>query len=247
MFLLSLFWPPPFSISLSLSLSCSCPFSFLLVFLFDFFWFLVFVSFFPLLSSLLLFHERNNIKIFNCNIFVHQYFLFFCFLSCFLFQIPFSYLCYFLILSYVFVQHQCFWFQKTKLKNNNFWWKGGLQQKFVFLSTYVLLNMKSYRFFCPIFGQFWWMFKKHDKIGISAHFKKAKNWKKIHFEVLLSGPSGCYYLGQVDCNLKMANLAQIITPQICARNFFFTKSVDTPIVIVFFDEQCFVKKQTWPR
>ena len=58
----------------------------------------------------------------------------------------------------------------------------------------------------------------------------------MHFEVLLSGPSRCYYLGQVDCILKMTNLAQIITPQICARNLFFKKkSAETPIFIVFFD------------
>ena len=57
------FWPPPFSIFLSLSLSASCPFilSFL-SFFFAFFCFLVFVSFFPFLSSLLLFHEKNNIR-----------------------------------------------------------------------------------------------------------------------------------------------------------------------------------------
>ena len=81
----------------------------------------------------------------------------------------------------------------------------------------------------------------------------------MHFEVLLSGPSRCYYLGQVDCILKMTNLAQIITPQICARNFFFKKKVLKPLFfIVFFDKQCFVKNklgpdnntskgQTWPR
>ena len=74
-------------------------------------------------------------------------------------------------------------------------------------------------FFAPFFAKFWLMFKKHNKIGISAHFKKQKI-EKMHFEVLLSGPSRCYYLCQVDCNLKMANLAQIRTPQICARNFF---------------------------
>ena len=79
----------------------------------------------------------------------------------------------------------------------------------------------------------------------------------MHFEVLLSGPSRCYYLGQVDCNLKMANLAQIITPQICARNLF-QKNAETHIFIVFCDKQCFVKSklgpdnntskgQTWPR
>ena len=63
----------------------------------------------------------------------------------------------------------------------------------------------------------------------------------MHFEVLLSGPSRCYCLGQVDCNLKMANLDQIITPQICARNFFQIKSAENPYFIVLFDKQCFVK------
>ena len=90
LFLLSLFWPPPFSVFLSLSLSCfffffpSC-LSFLLYFgslssLFIFF-----------LSSLLLFHERNNIKRFNC-IFSSILSFFVGFLSCFLFEILFSYL-----------------------------------------------------------------------------------------------------------------------------------------------------------
>ena len=64
LFLLSLFWPPPFSLSLSLSLSCFILFlpsflSFFFAFFFAFFWFLVFVSFL-FLSSLLLFHEKNN-------------------------------------------------------------------------------------------------------------------------------------------------------------------------------------------
>ena len=68
------------------------------------FCFLVFVSFFPFLSSLLLFHEKNNSNIFNCNLFFFVFWIIFSFLGFFLvfFQIPFSYLCYFLILSYVF-------------------------------------------------------------------------------------------------------------------------------------------------
>ena len=107
-FSLNLFWPPLFSVSLSLSLCCSFHFSFLLVFLFAFFLFLVFVSFFPFLSSLLLFHEKKNIKIFNSNFFP-EIFLFLL-VSClaFLFQIPFSYLCFFLILSYVFCSTSMF-------------------------------------------------------------------------------------------------------------------------------------------
>ena len=43
------------------------------------------------------FHEKNNIKIFNCKVFLHQSFLFFGFLSSFLFEIPFSCLCFLLI------------------------------------------------------------------------------------------------------------------------------------------------------
>ena len=84
-FSLSLFWPPSFCVSLSLSLSFLLFFlSSFLSFFFAVFWFLVFVSFFLFLSSLLFFHERNNIKIFNCKFFLHQYFLFFGFLSFFL-------------------------------------------------------------------------------------------------------------------------------------------------------------------
>ena len=64
----------------------------------------------------------------------------------------------------------------------------------------------------------------------------------MHFEVLLSGPSRCYYLGQVDCNLEMANLAQIITPQNCARNFFQKKKCWNPKFYSVFDKQCFVNK-----
>ena len=94
-FSLNLFWPPPFYVSLSLSLSCSCVSFFLLVFLFAFFLFLVFVSFFIIISSLLLFHEKNNMKILNCAFFVSSIFSLFCgFLSCVSFQFPFPYLCF---------------------------------------------------------------------------------------------------------------------------------------------------------
>ena len=66
-----------------------------LSFVFAFFCFLVFVSFFPCLSSLLLFHEKHNIRILNYIVFPHQSFLFFGFLSSFLLEIHFSCLCYF--------------------------------------------------------------------------------------------------------------------------------------------------------
>ena len=60
-----------------------------LSFFFAFFLFLVFVSFFPYLSSLLLFHEKKNMKIFNCNLFPEIFSLSFGFLSCFSVSNPF--------------------------------------------------------------------------------------------------------------------------------------------------------------
>ena len=113
LFLLSPFWPPPFALSLSLSLSFSCLSSFL-SFFFSFFLFLVFVSFFIFASSLLLFHENNNIEILNYKVCFHQSFLIFVGFLSFFFQIPFPCHCFFLILSFAFVQHQGF-LQKCKL------------------------------------------------------------------------------------------------------------------------------------
>ena len=90
LFLLSLFWPPPFSLSLSLSLSFFFLPSFL-SFFFAFFWFLVFVSFFSFYFFFAFASWKNNIKVFNYRVFVHQSFLIFVgFLSSFFFQIPFS-------------------------------------------------------------------------------------------------------------------------------------------------------------
>ena len=82
---LSLSWHPPFSMSLSLSLSCSFFSSFLLVFLFCFLLvpcfclFLSLLCFFSL-SALLLFDEKNNIKIFiNYKVYVSSIRYFFWF------------------------------------------------------------------------------------------------------------------------------------------------------------------------
>ena len=134
LFLLSFLWPPPFSIFLSLPLSSSCPFflSFL-SFFFAFFCFLVFVSFFPFLSSLLLFHEKNNIKILNYKVFLHQYFLFLGFLSSSLFEIPCLIFAFLLILSYVFVQRHCFRFQKNQVEKHQLLVKRGVATKRFFL------------------------------------------------------------------------------------------------------------------
>ena len=110
-FLPSLFWPPPFSLSLALSLSFSFFLPSFLSFFFAFFLFLVFVSFFLFLSSSLLFHEKNNIKLFNYKAFVHQSFLIcIVFLSYFSLKSPFLIFVFFLFFSFVFVQHQCSYF-----------------------------------------------------------------------------------------------------------------------------------------
>ena len=62
-------------------------------------------------------------------VFLHQSFLFFDFLSSFLFEIPFSYLCFLVDLKFVFLFNIIvFGFKKTKLKIHQFWSKGGLQQ-----------------------------------------------------------------------------------------------------------------------
>ena len=81
-------------------------------------------------------------------------FSFFSFLP-FLFQVPFSYLCSCLILSYVFCSTSRFLISKqTTYKKKHFLVKGGVATKRVFLATCVLENVKSYRFFWPFFWQF---------------------------------------------------------------------------------------------
>ena len=64
-----------------------------------------------------------------------------------------------------------FGFKTNNLKNRNFWSKGGLQQN-GFLSTCVLQNVKSYRFFVCLFWTKLGDVQKHYKIGISARFQK---------------------------------------------------------------------------
>ena len=79
--------------------------------------------------------------------------------SClFLFQVPVSYLCSFLILSYVFVQHQGFSFPNKQLKKNThtfFGQKGGCN-KTIFLYQPVFWRMSKVIVF---FGRFFvWLF-----------------------------------------------------------------------------------------
>ena len=175
-FLLSLFWPPPFSISLSLSLFVLF---FSSSFFFAFFWFLLFVSFFPFVSSLLLFHERNNIKTFNWKFCFHQYFLFLGFPVLFFLLNPF-FLClsFLLILSYVFCSTWMFFgFKTNNLKKTSiFGQEGGCNKSFFFIINLCLQNVKSYRFLGgPYFGKFWLTFKKHYKHRSFSTFLKAEN------------------------------------------------------------------------
>ena len=89
-----------------------------------------------------------------------------------------------------FVEHQCFWFQKTQVKKHQFLVKRGVATKRFFLITCVLKNAKSYRFFFPFFGQILVDVQKHCKICVSAHFQKQKKEKMTIFQ--------SYYLGQVN-------------------------------------------------
>ena len=83
--------------------------------------------------------------------FFHQCFSFWGFLSCFLRSNPFS-LCLFFFPDFqlcFFVQYECFWFQNKQLKHTHthVWSRGGGCNKSFILSTCVLQNRKSYRFF----------------------------------------------------------------------------------------------------
>ena len=95
------FFDLPLFLFLFLCLSLFFFFSFFLLVFFAFFWFLVFVSFF--LSLFCFFftwkEQHQNIKLQVLSSSIFSLFLVSCLI---LLQVPFSYLCYFLILSYVF-------------------------------------------------------------------------------------------------------------------------------------------------
>ena len=189
MFLLSLFCPPPFSIPLSLSLSCSFLSCFLLVFLFCFLFAPCFSLFLPFLSSLLLFHERNNINTLNCNFFCSSIFSLFG-VSCLVFSFESLFLSlFFLILSKLcFCSTSMFLVSKIKVENTNFGSKGGCN-KTVFFMSLCFATCEKLSFLLPIFGQFWWMFKNdYDNLYFSTFLKRKKNKNTI---------LRCYYMGQV--------------------------------------------------
>ena len=153
-----------------------------LSFFFAFFLFLVFVSFFPYLSSLLLFHEKKNMKIFNCNLFSWNIFSFFWFpVLLFCFKSLFLIFAFFLILSYVFSSTSMFLVSKRtnwEARKNK---KNKLQQNGFFYEPVFCKMWKVIVFFSPFFANFWLMFKKHYKNRYFSKFLKAKNWKKNAF------------------------------------------------------------------
>ena len=135
---------------LSLSLSCSFLCFFPPVFLFCFLLvpcFSLFLCF--SLSSLLLFHERKNIKIFNYNCF-SSIILFLVFCLAFSFKSLLLVFAFFLILSYVFVQHQWFWFQKPQVEKHQFLVKRGVATKRYYYEP-VFWNMWKVIVFLAIF------------------------------------------------------------------------------------------------
>ena len=158
---------------------------------------------------------------------------------------------FFLILSFVFCSTSVFFFEKCKFKNTHFFQKKGVQHNvFLFLSTCVLQNVKSYRFlggFLHFLGSF---SKNTIKIGILAHFSKQQITKKWHFWKLLSGPSWKLLSGPSWVSLKKRQLGPDNNFQNFSAQFCFSKKrAETPIFIVFFfDNWCFIKKkQTWTR
>ena len=75
---------------------------------------------------------------------------FFGFLSCFLFQVPFSYSCFFSDFKLCFlVQHQCFWFQNKQVRKKI---KRRVATKRFFMNL-CLQIVKGHRFFGALFWQ----------------------------------------------------------------------------------------------
>ena len=171
-FSLSLVWPPSFCVSLSLSL-------FYLLFFLSSFLSLFLLSFGSLFLSLFFFFfllcfsfmkgttAKNQLQVFSSSIF------YICWVSClFFFQVPFSYLCCLVILSYVFLFNiKVFGFKTDNLKKQNYLVKRGVATKRVFYQPLFCKMWKFIVFFVPLFwANFGWCSKSTKKICISAHF-----------------------------------------------------------------------------
>ena len=160
-----------FNFSFSLSLSLSLSRSFLSSFLSFFFYFLFASSFCSLSFFFCLlcfcFMKTNNIKRFNCKVFISSILCLFL-VSC----LVFSFISLFLIFVFFPGFQLCFLFNI-----NVFGFKKSCN-KTVFLITCVLQNAKSYRFFCAFFGQVLVDVQKHYKNRYFSTFPKAKTKKK---------------------------------------------------------------------
>ena len=153
-----------------------------------FFFFLVFVSFFcSFFCAFVSWKEQHeNIKM-EFLLFIKM-FSFLGFLSCFLFEISFPYLCFFPDFELCFLFNIIvFGFKKPKLKNTNFGSKGGLQHNGFFYEPVFCKMWKVIVFGGGFFWQFFGCFSKNTlKIGILAHFSKQKITKKMAFlEVII--------------------------------------------------------------
>ena len=184
-------------------------------------------------------------KILNCNFFCSSICSLFL-VSCLVFSLKSLFLIFvfFLILSYVFCSTSLFLVsKKTKLKNTNFWSKGGLQHNGFFFYEPVFCKMwKVIVFWGAFFGRnFWLCFKKHYTNRHFSTFFKAKNYKKRHFWMLLSGPSWLLLSGPSWVRLKKRQLGPDNNIQIFSAQLFSMKMAETPIFIVFFDNRCFIK------
>ena len=215
LFLLSLFWPPPFSISLSLSISCSFLFSPSCLF---FFCFILVSSFCLFLSFCFVFafvswkEQHQNIKLY----FFHQSFLIFL-VSCLVFlSNPFFLCLLFPDLELCCVQHECFWFQNKQLKQHKCLVKRWVATKRVLFINLCFAKCEKLSFFWgALFGKFGCCSKNTIKTDISAHFKskKAKQWPILNitnWAKLMVANWAKFWCP------KKANLAQLVTTKSCA-------------------------------
>ena len=166
------FFGLPLFLFLFLCLSVSLVFlSSFLSFFFAFFLFLVFVSFSFFFLLCFCFMKRTTWTFsIAISFFPEIVSLSFGFLSCFSVSNPFFLSLLFPDFKLCFLFNiNVFSFKKNKLKSTKKTKKKQIATKRFFLWTCVLQNVKSYLFFA-FFAKFWFMFKKHYKIGISAHF-----------------------------------------------------------------------------
>ena len=163
-----------------------------------------------------------------------------------------------------FVQHQGFWFQNRQLKKEKttecFGQKGGCNKTGFFLSTSVLQNVKSYRFFCaPLLGKFWVMLKTHYKNRYFSTFLKAKKMKKWPFLIVTNWATLIVTNWATFAQLNKRQRGSLVTIKNCGSPFFLNKkTAETLNFIAFLTNSLFKKTnvaqlvtiknpQMWPR